>query len=154
MVLFGMPVIGMLLASIVSPAAHFAVSRGSAYRSSEPDSAKLSCPSFSGVRTFQVRPLRIEAFGREPGACSQRDAAKFGPVRDGVLRYYHRQRAQGVPTAAPPMKSISGEVKRVLACWQNPVYPFALSLRSKPLDADARIALQRARNTNKSSDRP
>jgi hypothetical protein len=99
------------------------------------------------------------------------------------------------PTVDVPMKSIYGEVTRVLARWENPGYlydlvrtgdqtSFALILRSKQLDslatdaivaaekldakeaperadalqrkldAEARIALEKARATNKSSFRP
>ncbi len=224
MVFFGMPVIGLLLAASISPAADFAVYRGFAFGSSVEAAAKLAGTKMSGVRTVHVRPARIEEFDWEPGAYSQVDSAKFGSVRDGLLRFYNgqlfqivvtydRQRTEGMsaadmidsisatygaatrPTVEVPMKSIYGEVTRVLARWENPGYlydlvrtgdqtSFALILRSKQLDslatdaivaaekldakeaperadalqrkldAEARIALEKARATNKSSFRP
>lgn len=224
MVFFGIPVIGMLLAASISPAADFAVYRGFAFGSSVEAAAKLAGTKMSGVRTVHTRPARIEEFDWEPGAYSQRDAAKFGSVRDGMLHFYNgqlfrivvtydRQRTEGMsaadmidsisatygaatrPTVEVPMKSIYGEVARVLARWENPGYlydlvrtgdqtSFALVLRSKQLDllataaivaaekldvkeaperadalqrkldAEAGIALERARATNKASFRP
>jgi hypothetical protein len=219
MVFFGMPVIGMLLAASISPAADFAVYRGFAFGSSVEATAKLAGTKMSGVRTVHTRPARIEEFDWEPGAYSQVDS-----VRDGLLRFYNgqlfqivvtydRQRTEGMstadmidsisatygaatrPTADIPMKSIYGDVARVLARWENPAYiydlvrtgdqtSFALILRSKQLDslatdaivaaekldakeaperadalqrkldAETRVALEKARATNKSSFRP
>jgi len=224
MVDFSVPFIGMLLAASVSPAADFAVYRGFAFGGSVEASAKIAGARMANVRTVHQRPARIEEFDWESGAYSQVDSAKFGSVRDGLLRFYNgqlfqivvtydRQRTEGMtaadmiesisatygaatrPTAEIPMKSIYGEVARVLARWENPAYiydlvrtgdqtSFALILRSKQLDAlataaiaaaetldvkeaperadalqrkldaEARVALEKARVTNKSSFRP
>lgn len=184
MVVFSMPLVGMLLAASVSPAVDFAVYRGFAFGSSVEASAKIAGAKMANVRTLHERPARIEEFDWESGAYSQVDAMKFGSVRDGLLRFYNgqlfqivvtydRQRTEGMtaadmiesisatygaatrPTAEIPLKSIYGEVARVLARWEDPAYSydlvrtgdqtsFALILRSKQLDSLATAAIDAA----------
>ncbi len=184
MVVFSMPLMGMLLAASVSPAVDFAVYRGFSFGGSVEASAKIAGAKMANVRTLHERPARIEEFDWESGAYSQVDAVRFGSVRDGLLRFYNgqlfqivvtydRQRTEGMtandmiesisatygaatrPTAEIPLKSIYGEVARVLARWEDPNYSydlvrtgdqtsFALIMRSKKLDALATAAIDAA----------
>lgn len=184
MVDFSKSWIGLLLLAGIAPAADFAVYRGFTFGSTLESAAKVAEAKLSNVRTIHTRPARIEELDWESGAYSRTDAARFGSVRDGMLRFYNgqlfqivvtydRQRTEGMtaadmiesisatygaatrPAADIPMKSIYGDVARVLARWEDPGYSYdlvrtgdqtsyALILRSKSLDALASAAIAAA----------